>query len=105
MKGLFEKIDCLNQEYIQIWQDVCNLESPTNDKARVDAAGAYIAAWARKKGWTVHIEPMKGAGDVVWITLNPDLPGKGIFLSGHLDTVHPVGLFGNLPKLVGCRIR
>ena len=97
MDGLLEKIDSLTEEYIQIWQDVCNLESPTNDKERVDAAGAYIAAWARKKGWKVHIEPMKGAGDVVWITLNPDLPGKGIFLSGHLDTVHPVGLFGNPP--------
>lgn len=95
--ALFEQIDQLNEDYIKIWQDVCNLESPTADKVRVDAVGRYIADWAEQKGWKVHIEPIEKAGDIVWITLNPEAEGQGIFLSGHLDTVHPVGLFGNPP--------
>jgi glutamate carboxypeptidase len=97
MKTLFEKIDALNAQYIQIWQDLCNNETPGEQKARVDQAGKYIADWAQAKGWQVHIEPMEGAGDIVWITLNPEAQGQGIFLSGHLDTVHPVGTFGNPP--------
>ena len=94
---LFNQIDQLKDTYIKIWQDVCNLESPTADKARVDAVGRYIADWANQKGWQVHIEPIEKAGDIVWITLNPEAEGQGIFLSGHLGTVHPVGLFGNPP--------
>lgn len=97
IKSLFDKIDSLDQEYIAIWQDVCNLESPTYDKARVDAVGRYIADWAKEKGWKVQIRPIEGAGDIVWITLNPQAEGQGIFLSGHLDTVHPAGLFGDPP--------
>ncbi len=96
-KALFDTIDQLNESYIKIWQDVCNLESPTANKARVDAVGRYIADWAKAKGWQLQIGPQPAAGDIVWITLNPEAPGKGIFLSGHLDTVHPVGLFGQPP--------
>ncbi len=94
---LFDQIDQLNESYIKIWQDVCNLESPTADKARVDAVGHYIVDWGKAHGWQVQIHPQPAAGDNVWITLNPQAPGKGIFLSGHLDTVHPVGLFGEVP--------
>lgn len=97
MVTLFKKIDALKEEYLRIWQDICNLESPGANKARVDAVGRYIADWAKAKGWRVHTEPMNGAGDIVWITLNPEAEGQGIFLSGHIDTVHPVGLFGNPP--------
>jgi acetylornithine deacetylase/succinyl-diaminopimelate desuccinylase-like protein len=95
VEGLFERIDKLNDAYIKIWQDVCNIESPGIKKEQVDLAGRYIADWAKKKGWKVHIEPIKGAGDIVWITLNPEAEGQGIFLSGHLDTVHPMGLLAN----------
>ena len=48
--SLFDKIDSLNQEYIAIWQDICNIESPGAEKARVDACGRYIADWAKQKG-------------------------------------------------------
>lgn len=91
---LFQKIDQLNESYINVWETCCNLESPTRDKARVDAVGRYFAELAEKKGWKVEIVPQEKAGDLVVITLNPDAPGAPISLSGHLDTVHPVGSFG-----------
>ena len=40
---------------------------------------------------------MERAGDAVCITMNPDAKGAPISLSGHLDTVHPKGLFGYPP--------
>lgn len=30
MKKIFEQIDKLNNKYVDIWEDVCNIESPSN---------------------------------------------------------------------------
>ena len=91
---VFQRIDELQTEYRSFWADVVALESPTEDKALVDACGAYYAAKASEKGWKVTVTPIVGSGDIVTITLNPDAPGKPIVFSGHIDTVHPAGLFG-----------
>ena len=47
-KKLLETIEELNSLYISVWEDVCNLESPTADKAGVDAVGNYF----KKPGYT-----------------------------------------------------
>ena len=88
-------IDGLNEEYLTMLEDVCRLESPTGDKARVDAVGDYFVRKARSRGWQVEVRAVEGAGDPICITLNPDAPAAPITLSGHIDTVHPVGLFGS----------
>ena len=49
MKNIFDEIDQLNSTYIDIWEDVCNLESPSHDKARVDQVGAYFSVWQKNK--------------------------------------------------------
>lgn len=91
---LFEAIDSLNDKYISVWEDVCNIESPTGCKAGVDAVGKYFIDMATAKGWKVETFKHDVSGDVVCITLNPDAKGKPVALSGHTDTVHPVGSFG-----------
>ena len=91
---LFEEIDKLNEQYISVWEDVCNIESPTDYKPGVDAAGQYFAKMAESRGWKVEVFEQSAAGDVVCITLNPEAKGQPITLSGHLDTVHPLGSFG-----------
>lgn len=93
-KELFAKIDELSGKYLDILEASCNLESPTADKARVDAVGRFFADYARSRGWDVDVFPIEVSGDVVTITMNKDAKGAPISLSGHLDTVHPVGLFG-----------
>ncbi|MBE5782794.1 MAG: M20 family metallopeptidase [Clostridiales bacterium] len=91
---LFEKIDALNDAYIQVWEDCCNLESPSLYKEGVDRVGAYFAGLARKKGWQVEELPLEHAGNAMCITMNPDVQNRAVALSGHMDTVHPVGSFG-----------
>lgn len=91
---LFAEIDKLNEKYLKVWEDICNLESPTNCKEGVDAVGRYIAELSEKLGRKIEIIPEPVSGDVVFITMNPDVKGKPIALSGHIDTVHPVGSFG-----------
>ena len=94
-KELFAKIDELNDKYVGMWEDVCNIESPTDYKMGVDAVGAYFIAEAKKHGWKIETLPVEVSGDVVCITMNPDADGDMICLSGHIDTVHPVGSFGS----------
>lgn len=92
---LFAKVDELYPKYIDIWEKVCNIESPTNCKEGVDAVGSFFVEWAKQRGWKVEVRPEAVSGDVVCITMNPDANGAPISFSGHMDTVHPVGSFGS----------
>ncbi|MBQ8815249.1 MAG: M20/M25/M40 family metallo-hydrolase [Lachnospiraceae bacterium] len=91
---LFRKIDELYPAYLKVWEDVCNIESPTNDKAGVDAVCRYFVALAEKQGWEIEISRQDAAGDAACITMNPNAKKAPVCFSGHMDTVHPVGLFG-----------
>ena len=95
--ALFARIDALTPSYISFWSDVCSIESPTHHKAGVDAVGAYFIARAKALGWEVEVFEQPVSGNCVTITMNPDAPLPPIALSGHMDTVHPVGLFGDPP--------
>jgi len=93
-KELFTKIEEMDEKYIKILEDVCNIESPTDYKAGVDAVGRYFIKEAERQGWEVEVLPQDVSGDVVCITMNPEARGEMICLSAHIDTVHPVGSFG-----------
>lgn len=97
VKKLIDTVYELRDEYLKVWIDICNIESPTGYKAGVDAVGNYLAALSEKKGWLVERFPQPVAGDVLCITMNPDADKEPICFSGHMDTVHPVGLFGDPP--------
>ena len=97
---LFSIIDELNTEYVKIWEDICNIESPWHCKEGVDAVGEYFIRHANARGWRVEVFPQERAGNVVTITANPDAKGAPIAFSGHMDTVHAVGSFGNPPTRV-----
>ena len=93
-KELFARIDELNGEYLDMLETVCTMETPTADKARVDALGKYFADYGRARGWDVDVFPVEVSGDVVTLTMNKGASGEPISLSGHIDTVFPVGTFG-----------
>ncbi len=96
-KELFEKLEALNDQYIKVWEDLCNIESPTADKQAVDEAGRYLIRFAEERGWQVEINRQEVAGDALCITMNPEADAAPISFSGHIDTVHPKGLFGYPP--------
>lgn len=91
---LFEVIRSLEDEFIGIWADVGNIESPTAYKKGVDAVGEYFADYAKKEGWEVEIFKHNVSGNVVSITMNSDAKSQPITLSAHMDTAHAVGSFG-----------
>lgn len=94
---LFKKIDELHPQYAKVLEDVCNIESPTTYKEGVDKVLAYFVDMAEKRGWDIEIDKQGVAGDAACITLNPDAKGEPVCLSGHTDTVQPLGLFGYPP--------
>ncbi|MBQ7039820.1 MAG: M20/M25/M40 family metallo-hydrolase, partial [Clostridia bacterium] len=49
---------------------------------------------ARQRSLKTEVFEQEISGNVVCITLNPDAEGVPLCVSGHIDTVHPVGLFG-----------
>ena len=99
-KIIFEKIDKLQDEYINFWIDICNIESPTEAKTCVDRVGNYIIEKAKEMGWQIEVQPQKISGDCVCITMNPESDGRPVCVSGHTDTVHPIGNFGETPVTV-----
>lgn len=96
-EALLRTIDELNEVYLKVWADICNLESPTSSKAGVDAVGDYFIRMARQYSWQIEVLELENAGNAICITMNPDAPQAAVTFSGHIDTVHPVGLFGNPP--------
>ena len=93
-------IDELNVEYVKMWEDIGNIESPWKYKAGVDAVGSYFIRYANERGWKVEVFPQENAGDVVILTMNPDADADPIAFSGHMDTVHELGSFGYPPVRV-----
>ncbi|MBE7036213.1 MAG: M20 family metallopeptidase [Ruminococcaceae bacterium] len=91
---LFSKVDALKEKYFKVWEDVCNIESPTKYKEGVDAVGQYFVRMAEEKGFKVEYFRHDVSGNVICITMNPDAPLPPLTFSAHMDTVHPVGMFG-----------
>jgi len=92
-KQVFEIINNLYPAYVKVWEDVCTIESPTSHKEGVDKVCRYFTEMAVKRGWDVDISNQEIAGNAACITINGDADEAPICFSGHMDTVHPVGLF------------
>lgn len=94
---LFSEIEKSEEKYLDMLEEVCNIESPTAFKEGVDAVGKYFSDVAVSHGWMIETFRQDISGDVICITFNPDAKGAPVSVSGHMDTVHPVGSFGNPP--------
>ena len=90
---LFSVIEQLNDRYCDLWETVCNMESPTEYKQGVDAVGNVFLQMAQQRQWAVEVSEQEKAGNAICITMNPDANEKPIVFSGHIDTVYPLGTF------------
>ena len=96
-QNVFSQIEALADRYLNVWKECCELESPSIDKAAVDRCGQYFIDFAKEHGWKVEVLEQSVSGNAVCITMNPEVNEKPLAVSGHIDTVHPVGLFGDTP--------
>ena len=93
-KKLFDCIDELYEEHLQLWATVCNMESPTMNKELIDKLGNFFIDMAKQKGWETEVFE-SATGNVVCLTMNANADKAPITFSAHMDTVHPVGSFGS----------
>ena len=93
MQRVFEKIDELSDFYINVWKDVCSLESPTDYKEGVDAVGDYLIRIAKERGFHIKCFEHQRAGNAFCITINEGSDKAPVVFSGHIDTVFPIGTF------------
>ena len=96
MDRVFARIEALTPEYEELWERICSFETPSDNKEALDKQSRYLAACAKASGFRVTEYPFPRAGNC----LTADTKGSEapkIALLAHLDTVHPVGSFGDPP--------
>lgn len=89
--SIFNRIDELYPSFIDIWKDVVLIDSPTEYKEGVDRVGKYFIDKAARNMWDIEIQENEKAGNAICITMNPNIKDKPVCISGHMDTVHPIG--------------
>lgn len=87
---------------VELAEKLVRAESPSDDKAVVDACGALAAEHARALGGRVKLHRQKQFGNVLEIRFGRRSTGgrRPVMLLGHIDTVWPVGTLKSMP----CRI-
>jgi glutamate carboxypeptidase len=88
---------------LDLLQKLVRAESPSDDKAAVDACVAIAAAHARGLGGRVTLHRQRDFGDLLEARFGPKSKTKAAgrtLLLGHLDTVWPLGTLKTMP----CRL-
>lgn len=89
---------------LDLIQILVRAESPSDDKAAMDACVALVAAQAKMLGGRVKLHRQRGFGDVLEARFSPKpsrvSAGHRTLLLGHLDTVWPLGTL----KFMPCRM-
>src|SRR5690242_8415463 len=76
---------------IELTRTLVHDESPSNNKADVDACISHAASHAQSLGARVKLHRQKKFGDVLEARFGPRSSARRILLLGHLDTVWPLG--------------
>ena len=89
---------------VRLIETLVRAESPSDDKASVDACGALVTSHASDLGGRVKVHRQRGFGNVIEARFGPR--GKAaaanrILLLGHIDTVWPLGTLKTMPCRVG----
>jgi len=88
---------------LHLIQQLVKAESPSDNKAAVDACVALAAAHAEGLGGRVRLHRQRGFGNVLEARFGPKSkagPARRTLLLGHLDTVWPLGTLKTMP----CRV-
>ena len=86
--------------FIDLLRRLVEVESPSDDKAAVDACAGLAVEHAKTLGGRVKLHRQRAFGDVFEARFGPRSKAGGekpILLLGHLDTVWPLGTLKSMP--------
>jgi glutamate carboxypeptidase len=89
---------------LELIRRLVEIESPSDDKAAVDACVAFAAEQVKTLGGRVKLHRQRGFGDVLEARFGSRAKAgyaKPILLLGHLDTVWPLGTLKTMPCRIG----
>ena len=96
--ALIAAVDSQSKWLASTLRDLVLVESPSDNKAAVDAAVRLVAGLAQSIGGRVKLHRQKRFGDVLELRFGPARSSrKPILLLGHLDTVWPLGTLRTMP--------
>jgi len=111
MRGAIrERARGLREEYLRDLKQIVDMDSPTDDKARVDAIGRVVRGWLEASGGTVESFPQAERGDHLRATWQGAADSPTVVLVGHIDTVYPAGTVVSRPftvtgnRISGCGV-
>jgi glutamate carboxypeptidase len=98
MNGVFAEVAAKERRLKTRLRELVEIESPSEDKAAVDRAGALVASWAEAMRGVVKHHKQTAFGDVLELRFGPSRSrNERILLLGHLDTVWPMGTLATMP--------
>ena len=88
---------------LSVAERLVRAESPSDQKAAVDACGALAASHARSLGGRVKVHRQRQFGDVIEARFGSRRASNAsrILLLGHIDTVWPMGTLKSMPCRIG----
>src|SRR5664279_3186260 len=96
--GLLAEAGKRQQSLLELLEALVRRESPTEDKAGVDACVALVEQRCVSLGAIAKRHRQKKHGDLLEVRFGPQSRGrKPLMLLGHLDTVWPVGTLQSMP--------
>lgn len=96
MSALHDAVSHREVAMLRRLRELVEMESPSDDKASVDRAGALVSPWVEALGGRVVRHPQAGFGDVLEMRFGAEAGPRTLVL-GHLDTVWPLGTLAAIP--------
>ena len=89
--------DQTKKKYVDFLKDICNIETPSGDVDSINKLVDSVQVFAEELGLETKRYMFSKSGDFLKVTLqgNPEL--MPVLFMAHMDTVHPVGSFGETP--------
>jgi glutamate carboxypeptidase len=102
MRALLAGARRKEHDQIELIQTLVRVESPSDDKAAVDACGNVIVGHIRALGGRVKLHRQRALGDVIEARFGPrkKVGAQPVLILGHIDTVWPVGTLKTMPSRV-----
>jgi glutamate carboxypeptidase len=102
MRELLAELKHREKEMVRLLGRLVRCESPSHDKAAVDALGRMVAREWRQRGAKVRVVRQAKRGNhvraEVWLGEGRANAGtRQIMILGHLDTVYPLGTLAKMP--------